>query len=244
MPPLVPCLRREVKAWRDRGYEGAADTSKGLLRWWFIQEHLLPKGDGRLHEFRYYFAQREALETIVYLYDVVGVKDKYDLMRFDQLRRGFREHVRRDLAALCGQNGHRRGQDQSAEPGARLVLLPQALRTRFAVGPQFSGHCAEHHRAGQDLQGFSGAGHLLQGPGAARRRVRRPQLARRFPAYAAPAGRRAGGAKDGQHLPDEHPPRVCGQRIAPFSRRREHDGLFPRPAAGRRRRPKARWTWE
>ena len=34
-------------------------------------------------EFQYYFAQREALETIVYLYDVVGVKDKYDLMRFD-----------------------------------------------------------------------------------------------------------------------------------------------------------------
>ena len=34
-------------------------------------------------EFQYYFAQREALETIIYLYDVVGVKDKYDLMRFD-----------------------------------------------------------------------------------------------------------------------------------------------------------------
>ncbi len=28
-------------------------------------------------------AQREALETIIYLYDVVRVKDKYDLMRFD-----------------------------------------------------------------------------------------------------------------------------------------------------------------
>ena len=34
-------------------------------------------------EFQYYFAQREALETIIYLYDVVGVKDKFDLMRFD-----------------------------------------------------------------------------------------------------------------------------------------------------------------
>ena len=33
--------------------------------------------------FEYYFAQREAIETIVYLYDVVGAKDKYDLMRFD-----------------------------------------------------------------------------------------------------------------------------------------------------------------
>jgi type III restriction enzyme len=34
-------------------------------------------------EFQYYFAQREALETIIYLYDVINVKDKYDLMRFD-----------------------------------------------------------------------------------------------------------------------------------------------------------------
>ena len=34
-------------------------------------------------EFRYYFAQREAVETIIYLYEVVGAKDKYDLLRFD-----------------------------------------------------------------------------------------------------------------------------------------------------------------
>jgi hypothetical protein len=36
-----------------------------------------------MSEFQYYFAQREAIETIVYLYDVVGMQDKYDLMRFD-----------------------------------------------------------------------------------------------------------------------------------------------------------------
>ena len=34
-------------------------------------------------EFQYYFAQREAIETIIYLYDVMNVQDKYDLMRFD-----------------------------------------------------------------------------------------------------------------------------------------------------------------
>ena len=33
--------------------------------------------------FRYFFAQREALETIIYLYDVAGARDKFDLMRFD-----------------------------------------------------------------------------------------------------------------------------------------------------------------
>jgi type III restriction enzyme len=83
MPPLVPVLRRKVKEFRDGGYVGAADTSRSLLNWWFNTPHLLPKADGTMVEFQYYFAQREALETIVYLYDVVGVKDKHDLMRFD-----------------------------------------------------------------------------------------------------------------------------------------------------------------
>jgi type III restriction enzyme len=83
MPPLVADLRRRVKEFRDGDYAGAADTSKSLLDWWFKKPHLLPKADGTMAEFEYYFAQREALETIVYLYDVVGVKDKHDLMRFD-----------------------------------------------------------------------------------------------------------------------------------------------------------------
>jgi type III restriction enzyme len=83
IPPLVAELRRKVKGFRDGGYVGAADTSRSLLNWWFNMPHLLPKSDGTMSEFEYYFAQREALETIIYLYDVVGVKDKHDLMRFD-----------------------------------------------------------------------------------------------------------------------------------------------------------------
>ena len=83
MPPLVPQLRKKVKEWRDSGYVGATETSKSLLNWWFNTPHLLPQTNGTMTDFQYYFAQREALETIVYLYDVVGVQDKYDLMRFD-----------------------------------------------------------------------------------------------------------------------------------------------------------------
>lgn len=82
-PPLVPQLRKSVKEWRDSGYRGATETSKSLLNWWFKTPHLLPQNDGTMAEFQYYFAQREALETIIYLYDVVEVKDKFDLMRFD-----------------------------------------------------------------------------------------------------------------------------------------------------------------
>jgi type III restriction enzyme len=83
MPPLVAALRKKVKEFRDSGYAGATDTSKSLLNWWFREPHLLPRFDGAAEEFRYFFAQREALETIIYLVDVVGTKDKFDLMRFD-----------------------------------------------------------------------------------------------------------------------------------------------------------------
>jgi type III restriction enzyme len=83
LPPLVPELRKQVKAWRDKSYAGATKTSRSLLNWWFNTPHPLPKTDGTMAEFQYYFAQREALETIIYLYDVVGVQDKFDLMRFD-----------------------------------------------------------------------------------------------------------------------------------------------------------------
>jgi type III restriction enzyme len=93
LPPLVPELRKQVKEWRGKGYQGATETSRSLLNWWFNTPHLLPlaglsasrmrQAGGTAAEFQYYFAQREAVETIIYLYDVIGVKDKYDLMRFD-----------------------------------------------------------------------------------------------------------------------------------------------------------------
>lgn len=83
LPPLVPQLRKLIQEWRANHYAGATETSRSLLNWWFNTPHLMPKADGTVAEFQYYFAQRKALETIIYLYDVVKVKDKYDLMRFD-----------------------------------------------------------------------------------------------------------------------------------------------------------------
>ncbi len=131
MPPLVPQLRRKVKEWRDSGYVGATDTSRSLLNWWFNTPHLLPQADGTMAEFQYYFAQREALETIIYLYDVVGVQDKYDLMRFDSSGAVSSRHVRRDLAALRGEDGDRLRQDQGAEPGAGVELLSTSCTSRI-----------------------------------------------------------------------------------------------------------------
>ena len=83
LPPLVAKLREEVKAWRDAGYTGASPTSRALLTWWFDTNHPMDQADGTQGQFRYYFAQREAVETVIWLYDVRGARDKFDLMRFD-----------------------------------------------------------------------------------------------------------------------------------------------------------------
>jgi len=87
LPPFVPELRKRVKEWRDKGYEGASATSRALLNWWFKEEHLIYGVDSNAFSFQYYFAQREAVETIIWLYDVSGVRNKYDLLPFDSLGR-------------------------------------------------------------------------------------------------------------------------------------------------------------
>lgn len=83
LPPLVAKLRTKVKEWRDAKYSNASPTSLALLKWWFEIDHPLPNSDSSVTNFQYYFAQREAVETIIYLYEIAKVKDKYDLLRFD-----------------------------------------------------------------------------------------------------------------------------------------------------------------
>ncbi|MCE2661121.1 MAG: DEAD/DEAH box helicase family protein [Rubrivivax sp.] len=83
LPPLVAKIREEVKTWRDAGYAGASQTSQALLQWWFHTPHLVEQADGTQVLFRYYFAQREAVETVIWLHDVRRVRDKFDLLRFD-----------------------------------------------------------------------------------------------------------------------------------------------------------------
>lgn len=83
LPPLVANIRQEVFSWRNKGYPGASATSVALLRWWFDTEHLLEEADGSLSPFRYYFSQREAVETVIWLHDVRKARDKFDLLRFD-----------------------------------------------------------------------------------------------------------------------------------------------------------------
>ena len=61
----VSKLRDAVGEWRASGYAGASETTKTLFRWWFLEG----AGPGD-RSFKPYFAQREAVETIVYLLEV------------------------------------------------------------------------------------------------------------------------------------------------------------------------------
>ncbi len=83
LPPLVAKVREEVFAWRTNRYAGASATSTALLCHWFETEHLIENTDGSPSPFRYYFAQREAVETVIWLFEVRRARDKYDLLRFD-----------------------------------------------------------------------------------------------------------------------------------------------------------------
>ncbi len=70
---LANNIRKEVDAWRASGYKtpkGISQTSLTLLNHWFGQDHIV---DGEVFHFR--FAQREAMETTIYLYEVKGVRD-------------------------------------------------------------------------------------------------------------------------------------------------------------------------
>jgi type III restriction enzyme len=83
LPPFVAELRKAVKKFRGNNYSGASQTSRSLLNWWFNTPHQIEKYNAPSEAFQYFFAQREVLETIIYLYEVVGVKNKFDLMQFD-----------------------------------------------------------------------------------------------------------------------------------------------------------------
>jgi type III restriction enzyme len=51
-------------------YAGASDTSRTLLQHWFAHDHVVTGADGTEQPFSYYFCQREAVETLIYLYEV------------------------------------------------------------------------------------------------------------------------------------------------------------------------------
>jgi type III restriction enzyme len=74
--PCVPEIRKAVNEWRQAKYKGASDTTKILLNYWFATDHRAPGGG----LFQFYYSQREALETLVWLYEVEKVRRHRDLV--------------------------------------------------------------------------------------------------------------------------------------------------------------------
>lgn len=86
---LVDKLREEVDGWRDADYKdppGITETTKELLDFWFFNDH---KVNGEL--FKYWFCQREAVETLIYLFEVKRYTDLKPVIET------YAEKFRRDL---------------------------------------------------------------------------------------------------------------------------------------------------
>ena len=69
---LPPKIRDEVDAWRDGGYRGASEVTRRLFEYWFEEDHEISGFDV---PFRYYFCQREAIETLAWLVEIGGQRD-------------------------------------------------------------------------------------------------------------------------------------------------------------------------
>lgn len=74
---LVPKIREAVDAWRDGGYQGASEVTRRLFEYWFEEDHEVP---GFGVPFRYWFCQREAIETLAWLVEIAGQRDTKKLI--------------------------------------------------------------------------------------------------------------------------------------------------------------------
>src|SRR5271157_4225403 len=95
--PCVPGIRDKVNAWRDSGYKGVTDTTRLLLNHWFCNDHRLPNGG----KFQYHYFQREAVETLIYLYEVANIRRHKDLVETFATRRDLRLLQYDEFARYC-----------------------------------------------------------------------------------------------------------------------------------------------
>jgi type III restriction enzyme len=83
LAPLVHKVREGVKEWRESGYAGASRTTRALLKYWFQRQHTVQRADGAYAPFRWYFAQREAVESAIWLFEVAKARDPHALIKYD-----------------------------------------------------------------------------------------------------------------------------------------------------------------
>ena len=73
---LVNDLRKAVYSWRAQEYPNVTSTTRRLLQFWFEEDHLVNR-----ELFSFWFCQREAIETLIYVYEVMKKRSFIDLAR-------------------------------------------------------------------------------------------------------------------------------------------------------------------
>lgn len=68
---LVDQLRKRVDNWRKNKYPGLSNVGRTLFTFWFKSDYALSNGIS----FNYYFCQREAIETFVYIIEILEAED-------------------------------------------------------------------------------------------------------------------------------------------------------------------------
>ncbi len=69
-------LRKAVFVWRQDGYPNVTSTTKRLLQFWFEEDHLVEN-----EPFEFWFCQREGIETLIYVYEVMKKRNFIDMAR-------------------------------------------------------------------------------------------------------------------------------------------------------------------
>ena len=94
---LIPKLRTAVDQWRNDGYPEASEVTRRLFEYWFEEDHEVA---GFPIPFRYHFCQREAIETLAYVVEIVRNQDAKalvntyaDVFEKDLLSKRFTRHA-------------------------------------------------------------------------------------------------------------------------------------------------------
>jgi type III restriction enzyme len=72
----VPAIRQAVADWRAAGYPGTTNTTKLLFNHWFNSDHRLKNG----RPFSYHASQREAIESLVFVWEIERVWSRKGLL--------------------------------------------------------------------------------------------------------------------------------------------------------------------
>jgi type III restriction enzyme len=138
MNEFINHLRDEVRAWREAGYPGTAVVTRRLLEWWFERDE-----ERKAVAKRFFFCQQEAVETVIYLYEVQGrrkMPGTDDLLRYAlKLATGTGKTVVMALFVTWATL-HKRKVSGSSLSANFLVLVPNlTVRSRVEGVPRGDG---------------------------------------------------------------------------------------------------------